>query len=206
MDLSLIEQAAQAQLETVAAAKGLKLKIDAYDGELDEDQWAKLAQTAPAALVAISGLKRVRKGVRNAEFTITVTVIVAANSLNDDMARRGGRGGKHVGAYALINYAVAALNGFGTDPALSPDPETPLMKAPLLVTGAQNLINSKVKNLYLAAYAVPFEGRVNIANALADDLDDLENIYVSSTPSPATDDGADTKPIEEDIVQQEIAK
>ncbi|MAO55659.1 MAG: hypothetical protein CMM61_08175 [Rhodospirillaceae bacterium] len=203
MDLALIEEAIETQLKAVATAKGLSLKVDAYGGQLEDEKLDDLAQNCPAALIAISGLTRARRAPHSAEFDITATVIVAANSLNDDMARRGGRGGRHIGAYNLIKFAVSALNGFGTDPALSPDPDSPLLSAPLLVTAVQNLFNANVSRRYLAVYGVPFQGRVTVANDLADELDDLTDIYVSSIPSPAADDGENTEPIEAEIPQRE---
>jgi len=201
MTIAALETAIKKALTDAATAKQLKIHIDAYGGQLDEAKLEAIAQSCPAVWVVISGLTLKRKMNVGGEYEVTASVLCASNSLDDDMARQGGRGGRHIGAYNLINFVYSALSAFHGHDATG----QPILSQPLKATGINNLFNAKTRRNYLAVYAIPFTGRlIWLPDEPIDaNLDDFTDIQSHSTPADAVNGGIDTPNIETAIAQKE---
>ncbi|OSQ41668.1 phage protein Gp37 [Thalassospira sp. MCCC 1A01428] len=188
--IAQLERALRDRLKTVRQDKNLKVAIETYGGQLDDDLLADIAQRAPAIYVTFAGMTPAPRKVRGSNsFDATIALIVAGKSIDDEQARGGGRAGKIVGAFDLIDLSLFALDGFapdGVDRAFEP-------------TRVSNLFSAKVRREYLAIYAFAWTTRfTTTGNFDADALDDFKTIHVSSSVG-----GPDSPAIEADIAQQE---
>ncbi len=186
-----IELAIIDRLKTAVMESGLATKVDSYGGQLDDEMLAAAAQAAPIIWAVFAGMKKKRKVSRTAtEFEGTFVIISAAKSLNQVGSRQGGRGGKIVGAYQLIQFAVNTLEGFCPEPlnqALEPDT-------------VSNLFNARVSSEHLAIYSTAFKCRFLWNRSEDSDMHDFETISHSTRPASGTDD---TPNMEAEIAQQE---
>ncbi len=199
MSIAALEAAVKSELQAAVTAKGLKLKVDAYGGQLDENKIEEIAQSCPAMWVVFTGATVKRPLPVGAEFDVTISVLSGTTSLDDDMARQGGRGGRHIGAYTLIQFVYSVLDGFMGDDGEG----NKILSQPLKATSINNLFNAKIRRDYLAVYGLPFKGRMVLTPDEPADMDEFEEIKLSTTPSPATGDGSDTPNTETDIAQKE---
>ncbi|SOC28208.1 phage protein Gp37 [Thalassospira xiamenensis] len=167
--IATLEQALKDRLIEYRDAKGLKIVVDTYSGQLDEDLLRELAGKAPAIYVTFSGMspaRKMRSGVHS--FEASFVLIVAGKSANDEHARGGGRGGKIVGAFEMIDFSFFAtcdLDHELLDRAFEPQRVT-------------NLFNAKVGREYLAVYGLALTCRLSVsADWGIAELDDLETIH-----------------------------
>lgn len=180
--LKEIETGMKSRLEETVTAKGLRVKVGSYGGQLDDRLIEELAQNCPAMWAVFTGMRRRRKLTRGAEYDTNFSVLVAANSLEGESARRGGRGGRIIGAYDLCDLAAAGLHGFRVDP----------MTTAMEPMGVTNLFNARTSRHFLAVYGVDFAARVLWDRDVPADLDDLETIHSESTP-PGDGDAVETE-------------
>jgi len=189
-----IEAGIQTRLNDLAKSNAFKVKCETYGGELDDNLLVDAAQKAPAFWIAFAGAKQTRTIARKGqEWQANFVIISAAKSMKQDQARQGGRGGKVLGAYELILFAIAALEGYlpdGCSQALDPKQVT-------------NLFNAKIEREYLAIYSVTFSCRFIWERVPDATLEDLESIFHSSKPyvgGPASDE---TPTVDSEITQLE---
>ncbi|HBS22704.1 MULTISPECIES: phage protein Gp37 [Thalassospira] len=170
--------------------RDLKVTIDTYGGQLDEDLLREIAQKAPAIYVTFSGMtKAARQTARGRVFDGTFVLIAASKAVNDEHARGGGRGGRITGAFDLLDFALFATSGL--------DHET--LDRSFEAERITNLFNAKVGREYLAVYALALSCRFTITPdwGIAD-LDDLETIHHTSALG-----GEGTPIMETDLPQTE---
>lgn len=188
--ISALEKALRDRLETVRKDKGLRVAIETYGGQLDEDLLAEIAQKAPAIYVTFAGMTPTNRRVRGQNaFDTSFALIVAGKSARAEMARGGGRGGVIVGAFELIDFTLFALAGFRPDG----------VDMPLEPGRVSNLFSAKVGREYLAVYAFAWTTRFTATGTFdVEALDDLANIHLTSAVG-----GPDTPVLEADLPQQE---
>jgi len=192
-----IEAGIQTRLNDLAKSNAFKVKCETYGGELDDNLLVDAVQKAPAFWIAFAGAKQTRSIARKGqEWQANFVVISAAKSMHQDQSRLGGRGGKVLGAYELILFAIASLEGFSpADGCTALDPKQ-----------VTNLFNARVEREYLAIYSVTFSCRFIWERVPDATLDDLESIFHSSKPyvgGPALDD---TPTVDSEITQLESSE
>lgn len=185
-----LEQALKARLTDERDAKGLKFHVDTYSGQLDDDLLRELAQKAPSIYVTFSGMSKARQ-MRNGahSFEATFVLIVAGKSTNDEHARGGGRGGKIVGAFELIDFSFFATC----------DLDHELLDRKFEPQRVTNLFSAKVGREYLAVYGLALTCKLTVtADWDVSELDDFETIHHTAAIG-----GEDSPLMETDLPQTE---
>jgi phage gp37-like protein len=189
-----IEAGIQTRLNHLAGSNSFKVKCETYGGELDDNLLADAAQKAPAFWIAFAGAKKTRGlGRGGDEWEANFVVISAAKSMHQDQSRLGGREGKILGAYELILFAIASLEGYQpVDGCTALDPKQ-----------VTNLFNARIEREYLAIYSVTFSCRFILERVPDATLDDLESIFHSSKPHVGGPASKETPTMDSEIDQQE---
>lgn len=194
--LKEIEAGMETRLEEVVAIKAPGIKVGSHGGPLDDRVIVELARNRPAMWVVFTGLRRHQRLTRGAEHETSFRVLVTANGLEGETARRGGRGGAIIGAYDLCDLAAAALHGFRVDPMITP----------MEPVGVSNLLTARTSRNLLAVYGVDFTARVLWDRDVPLDLEDFETIHHESAPpgdGPAIETDLPQKPEDEPPAEEE---
>ena len=193
-----LEQAIIDRLKQVAQNNNIRVSVDSHGGQLSSAFVTEAAQKAPAVWMVFDGMEKLRKlGREGDEYEARFTALVASSSVNRVAARQGGRNGLILGAYQLIRFVIATLNGFSPVQA----------SRPLETTEVKNLFSDRsdpdIARENLAIYSTAVSCRFVWAREADPSIEDLELIFHASTPDLDIPDQDGTTAMETNLPQKE---